>query len=808
MEEGLYMRFRIRSVIACVSISVSFTGAGSRLEAASIIRVPADQPTIQSAITAASNGDTVQVAAGTYVENLNFSGKAINVTSVQGPAVTIIDGNQAGSVVTFASGEGPQSVLNGFTVRNGNVTASAGEGGGISIANSSPTITGNTIINNSAANGGGGISVSFGSPLIQGNLIKNNGQTSGYSGGIGGGGIAIVGTSSAQILNNNVSNNSWSSSSGGGITLFAAGTPMIENNVVSYNSAYSQGGGFYIVNQSDASIVQNLIVGNTAGTGGGLYWLVPSGGRGPFLINNTIYGNPSPLGSGIFADGFDAQVQMVNNIIVAPSQTAVVCGSFASSVPVFVTNDVFSNSGSAYAGCGSQTGLNGNISADPLFVNANGSDFHLQVGSPAIDAGTNGNTMPQHDFDGVMRPLDGNGDGIAIIDMGIYEAPVPDLIPPVTVAVATPSPGPAGWNTSAVSVTLTATDNAGGSGVQSIRFSLSGAQVSSGVVTGNSATIAITAEGTTTVSYAASDVAGNVETTKSLTIQIDKTAPATAAAVTPTPNAAGWNSTSVTLALNATDNAAGSGVQSIRYSLSGAQVSSGVINGNSGTIAITAEGTTTVSYAASDVAGNVETTKSLTIQIDKTAPATAAAVTPTPNAAGWNSTSVTLALNATDNAAGSGVQSIRYSLTGAQVSSGVITGNSGTIAITAEGTTTVSYAASDAAGNLESTKSLTIRIDETAPVISGMPASGCILSPPKHQLVQVASVTASDSLSGLASLNVTASGSQPTAPGDIVITGGTVQLRAVRGQVYTIVATASDNAGNTTSATATCSVVR
>src|SRR5215813_2892313 len=216
--------------------SVVFLGYGVLTADAAIIHVPADQPTIQSAITAAANGDTVQVAPGTYVENLNFSGKAITVASDQGPAVTIIDGNQAGSVVTFASGEGLQSVLNGFTVRNGN-------GSGISISNASPTITGNTIINNSAQNGGGGIYINGGSSVIQGNVIKNNGQTSGYSGGVGGGGIAIVGASSAQILNNNVSNNSWASASGGGITLFAAGTPMIQNNVVSNNTAYAQGGG-------------------------------------------------------------------------------------------------------------------------------------------------------------------------------------------------------------------------------------------------------------------------------------------------------------------------------------------------------------------------------------------------------------------------------------------------------------------------------------------------------------------------------------------------------------------------------------
>jgi hypothetical protein len=163
-------------------------------------------------------------------------------------------------------------------------------------------------------------------------------------------------------------------------------------------------------------------------------------------------------------------------------------------------------------------------------------------------------------------------------------------------------------------------------------------------------------------------------------------------------------------------------------------------------------------------------------------------------------------LNSTDSAGGSGVQSISYSLSGAQTGSAVVAGNSATVSITAEGATTVNYAAVDAAANTETAKLLTIRMDKTPPVIAGMPAPGCNLTPPKRQLVQVATVTASDALSGLASLNVSASSNPPAAPGDIVINGGSVQLRAVRGTVYTIVATAGDIAGNTTSATATCSV--
>ena len=113
------MKFRIVNLIVCLSLWVSFLSVGAQLEAASIIRVPADEPAIQRAIAAATNGDTVQVAPGTYVENLNFLGKSIRITSEQGPGVTIIDGNGSGPVVTFGTAEGRQSVLNGFTVRNG-----------------------------------------------------------------------------------------------------------------------------------------------------------------------------------------------------------------------------------------------------------------------------------------------------------------------------------------------------------------------------------------------------------------------------------------------------------------------------------------------------------------------------------------------------------------------------------------------------------------------------------------------------------------------------------------------------------------
>jgi len=380
---------------------------------AATIHVPQDQPTIQAGINAANPGDTVLVAAGTYTENINFNGKAIRVVSASGPKVTIIDGGKLNTVVTFSSGETTASILRGFTIQNGNATTVLGEGGGIAVEGSSPTIVGNVITNNEACEGDG-IGVGFGSPIIQGNVISRNFDST--CGGIGGAGIGIRGASSAKVLHNTISNNS-TNSYGGGIASWSGNAVLIKDNIITDNFAASNGGGISMFNDvSSVVIVQNLIAGNSSATGNGIYWSNPP----LVLVSNTIRDSARVTGGAtVWADGFCCSIKIVNNIIVAGAgaTNAITC-NYADFPPnSFAFNDAFSTNGPAYGGmCTDQTGKNGNISADPLFVNVALGNYQLQSGSPAINSGTNSAPdLPQKDLAGKPRIVGGT------IDLGAFE---------------------------------------------------------------------------------------------------------------------------------------------------------------------------------------------------------------------------------------------------------------------------------------------------------------------------------------------------------------------------------------------------
>ena len=250
-------------------------------------------------------------------------------------------------------------------------------------------------------------------------MISDNIQF-GCSGGVGGAGISIIGDEGqllfAQIVGNTISNNNLSSASGAGISLFAAGDVEVRGNIIKTNAATglspcTQGGGIWIVNSSGAKIVQNLISGNSAGCGGGVYWTIPDENPGPKLFNNTIVDNHAPLGAGIYASGDNRQVAITNNIIVeTDSQTALYCTNIRGTViPLISFNNVFAPQGTPYGGqCHDQTGTNANISADPMFVNSTLENYGLQAISPSIDGGDNFAPGPFYgiDLEGQPRFLD------------------------------------------------------------------------------------------------------------------------------------------------------------------------------------------------------------------------------------------------------------------------------------------------------------------------------------------------------------------------------------------------------------------
>ena len=150
---------------------------------ATIIHIPADQPTIQAGIDIAVDADTVLVAPGTYTESINFSGKNILVASyyITSPDSnlineTIIDGSQTDRVVTFEGEEDSTAVLCGFTIQNGAAT----EGGGISCINySNPTLDHLLIILNDSDKGGA-VFCSLSSPTLTNcTIVANTSQFGG-----------------------------------------------------------------------------------------------------------------------------------------------------------------------------------------------------------------------------------------------------------------------------------------------------------------------------------------------------------------------------------------------------------------------------------------------------------------------------------------------------------------------------------------------------------------------------------------------------------------------------------------------------
>jgi parallel beta-helix repeat protein len=301
----------------------------------SAFMVPGDYSTIQEAISAASNGDTVYVGAGTYSPSKNgemfpiYMKNGVSLVG-EGADVCILDAEETSKVIVCNFITKTSTKIEGFTITNGSGDFGAGI---FCFWLSYPAITNNIITGNRASKGGG---------------------------------IYC-----------------WFSS------------PSIINNVITGNSASSSGGGIYC-DVSFPTITNNVITGNEAlgelwkDGGGGIYCLSSS----PTVTNNIISENTSNSGGG-----------------------GIHC--YSSSSTFIAYNNVWENIPQDYWGCGPGAEC---ISADPMFVDPSLVDYTLRAGSPCIDVGDNdASGLPEFDFEGNPRIMDGNGDGAAVVDMGAFE---------------------------------------------------------------------------------------------------------------------------------------------------------------------------------------------------------------------------------------------------------------------------------------------------------------------------------------------------------------------------------------------------
>jgi outer membrane protein assembly factor BamB len=325
----------MKKTILFISLSVVHAAfASERL-------VPNQYPTIQEAIKAADNSDTIIVEAKIYQENIDFIGKAITVRSVNPNSFetvknTIINGGQGGSCAVFRTGEGSNSVLEGFTLTNGGGTnvdysynngrIAGNAGGGILCLNSSPTIR---------------------RCKITGNGLRQSGQPS-RSGGGGRGPITTI-------------------HCGGGIALIGDCRATIDNCLVANNQA----------NYGPGIMIRSFTPERAAST----------------ISNCTVADNSSGLATPSYEiDCWDTRPVIYNTIIWSSN-----CRNLLITDPSLVTYScvreayIFEGDYDEFTEPFDLTGTAGNINQKPLFmlpaINSEEGDYHLLPDSPCISAG-------------------------------------------------------------------------------------------------------------------------------------------------------------------------------------------------------------------------------------------------------------------------------------------------------------------------------------------------------------------------------------------------------------------------------------
>ncbi len=290
----------------------------------------------------------------------------------------------------------------------------------------------------------------------------------------------------------------------------------------------------------------------------------------------------------------------------------------------------------------------------------------------------------------------------AVSGSGTIAASFVDVTPPV-VSIESPLNG-ALVNNPSLDVTGSASDL--GSGIMKVEVRVNvGVWNLAAYSAGSWSARVSLQEWANTICARATDNAGNVgpPAPPCVVVSLDTTPPSTTASLSGTAGQAGWYVSPVTVALQSSDTL--SGVASVSYRLD-----AGAWQRYADPFAISTDGVHVVEYFATDVAGNREVTKSATVKIDRAPPMASASSSGTVGLAGWYLSGATVAISATD--AVSGVASIEY-----RVDGGGWTTYAAPFSVISDGSHIVEYRATDAAGNVEVSRSLTVKVDQTLPTL-------------------------------------------------------------------------------------------
>jgi hypothetical protein len=370
-------------------------------------------PTIASALDLAGPGELVRVAAGTYSETIHVDEPVMLLGD--DPATTVIEGHGWAPVIDVQTGA--QANVSGFTVRGGQVQFGAGVfvgwrahaelenlvvtlnqaeimGGGVYVECEGGAVLDRvTITGNTAGERGGGLSA-CGGTLVTDSTISDNSAP-------WGGGVAVQGA--VEIHRTTIADNTASDFGGGGV--FSEGSLTIVDSTVSGNSA-SHGGGL-----ANASWSNMLVENTTVSTnqGGGVF----NDRFGIISLEScTVANNTGPATEHSGVMNWD-QIY-IRNTIIAGNQPAN-CANRVNSLGYNLEDD----GSCGFAGPGDLSNTDPMIG--PLTDNGGPTWTHaLPSGSPAVDRGDPAAFLA-FDQRGSGRPVDGDFDGVAVVDVGSFE---------------------------------------------------------------------------------------------------------------------------------------------------------------------------------------------------------------------------------------------------------------------------------------------------------------------------------------------------------------------------------------------------